>query len=92
MLKFCYTSNGRHARTHLTIDQEDFVELFDSAMEKNVFKPEVLKGIYKLLKKRFDQGPSPRRPRLRGVFSNPNCATALDTHSFEPYGRLRWMA
>jgi hypothetical protein len=54
MLKFCYTNNGRHARTHLTIDQEDFVELFDSAMENNVFRPEVLRDIYKLLKKRFD--------------------------------------
>lgn len=51
MLKFCYLTNGRHARTHLTIEQEGFVELFRSAVENNVFKPEVLKGIYKVLKK-----------------------------------------
>ena len=51
MLKFCYLSNGRHARTHLTIEQEDFVELFRSAIEKNVFKPEVLRDINRILKK-----------------------------------------
>jgi hypothetical protein len=26
------------------------------------------------------------------MFSDPNCATALATYSFEPYRRLRWMA
>ena len=50
ILKFCYLTNGRHARTHLTIEQEDFVELFKDAIEKNVFKPEVLKELRKALK------------------------------------------
>jgi hypothetical protein len=54
MLKFCYTSKGRRARTHLTIDQEDFVKLFESAVEANVFKPEVVRGIYKTLKKKLE--------------------------------------
>jgi hypothetical protein len=35
------------------------------------------------------QVPFPGRPRLRRVFSNPNCATAPDTDSFEPHGQLR---
>ena len=50
VLKFCYLKAGRHARTHLTIDQEDFVELFKSAVENNVFKPEVIKRLRKVLK------------------------------------------
>jgi len=54
LLKFCYLTNGRHARTHLTIEQEDFVELFGDAVENNVFTPEVLKAIFKILKKRFE--------------------------------------
>jgi hypothetical protein len=50
VLKFCYLKDGRHARTHLTIDQDDFVGLFKSAVENNVFKPEVLKELRKILK------------------------------------------
>jgi hypothetical protein len=50
MLKFCYLNDGRHARTHLTIDQDDFVELLKSAVENNVFRPEVIKELRKVLK------------------------------------------
>jgi hypothetical protein len=49
-LKFCYVKDGRHARTHLTIDQEHFVELLRSAVEKKVFRPEIIKGLRKALK------------------------------------------
>jgi hypothetical protein len=52
VLKFCYVKNGRHARTHLTISQEDFVSLFRSAVEEHVFSPQVLKGLSKVLSKR----------------------------------------
>ena len=49
LLKFCYVKNDRHARTHLTIDQDDFVDLFRSAVEEDVFSPKVLKGLAKVL-------------------------------------------
>lgn len=45
LLKFCYLKDGRHARTHLTIDPEEFVELFRSAVEEGVFSKDVLKGL-----------------------------------------------
>jgi hypothetical protein len=50
VLKFCYLKGGRHARTHLTIDQDDFVKLFKSAFDSNVFKPEVINQLRKILK------------------------------------------
>jgi hypothetical protein len=52
ILKFCYVKNGRHARTHLTIDQDEFVRLFRSAVERHVFSPRVLKGLSKVLSNR----------------------------------------
>jgi hypothetical protein len=52
VLKFCYVKNDRHARTHLTIEQEDFVSLFRSAVEEDVFSPKVLKGLSKVLSNR----------------------------------------
>jgi hypothetical protein len=51
LLKFCYLKDGRHARTHLTIDPEEFVELFQSAVEAGVFPADVLKELFKVLKK-----------------------------------------
>jgi hypothetical protein len=51
-LKFCYLKNGRHARTHLTISQDEFVELFRDAVQKNVFEPAVVKQIARILKSR----------------------------------------
>lgn len=52
VLKFCYLKNGRHARTHLTISQENFADLFLDAVEKNVFEPKLLREMYKALKKK----------------------------------------
>jgi hypothetical protein len=52
VLKFCYVKNGRHARTHLTISQEEFVSLFQSAIEQHVFSPETLKRLSKVLSRR----------------------------------------
>jgi hypothetical protein len=51
VLKFCYLKGGRHARTHLTIDPEEFVDLFQSAVEAGVFPADVLKELFKVLKK-----------------------------------------
>lgn len=48
VLKLCYLKAGRHARTHLTIEQEDFVDLMKSALENRVFTPEVVKKLRKL--------------------------------------------
>lgn len=53
VLKFCYLNGGRHARTHLTIGQEDFVSLFRDAVQKNVFEPNVLKGLFRVLRERL---------------------------------------
>jgi hypothetical protein len=52
LLKFCYVKNDRHARTHLTIDQDEFVSLFRSAVDEDVFSPRVLKGLFKVLSNR----------------------------------------
>ena len=51
LLKFCYLKDGRHARTHLTIEPEDFVDLFHSAVEADVFPSNVLKRLSKVLKR-----------------------------------------
>lgn len=51
VLKFCYMKNDRHARTHLTIDPEDFVELMKSSIEAGVFPADVLKELFNVLKK-----------------------------------------
>ena len=66
------------------------LKLFDSDRLRLLFV-EVLRK-YRQGRGKRCQVLFPGRPRLRKVFSNPNCATAFDTHSFEPYGRLRWMA
>jgi hypothetical protein len=50
VLKFCYVKDGRHARTHLVMDQDDFADLFESAVKNNVFKPEVIDKMRKALK------------------------------------------
>lgn len=50
VLKFCYLKNGRHARTHLTIDPEDFVELLKSSIENDVFTPKILKELRRVVK------------------------------------------
>lgn len=52
LLKFCYLKNGRHARTHLTIEPEDFVDLFRDAVEQEVFPPKVLEKLSAILKNR----------------------------------------
>jgi len=50
VLKFCYLKGGRHARTHLTIKQDDFVELFRSAVENKVFDPGVINRMRRILR------------------------------------------
>jgi hypothetical protein len=51
-LKFCYLKNGRHARTHLTISQNEFVDLFRDAVQKNVFEPDAIREMARILESR----------------------------------------
>lgn len=41
-LRFCKNKDGQHNRVHLVIDEEKFVELFQSAVKNGVFSPRTL--------------------------------------------------
>ncbi|HXZ11638.1 MAG TPA: hypothetical protein VEG64_04525 [Candidatus Sulfotelmatobacter sp.] len=48
-LRFCKNKGGRHNRVHLVIEEENFVELFRSAVENGVFSPESLQNLRAIL-------------------------------------------
>lgn len=48
-LRFCKNRNGRHNRVHLVIGEQEFVELFQDAVEKGVFQQETLEQLRAIL-------------------------------------------
>ena len=48
-LRFCKNKDGRHNRVHLVIEEENFVELFRSAVGNGVFSPESLQNLRGIL-------------------------------------------
>lgn len=48
-LRFCKNRNGRHNRVHLVIEEENFVELFRSAVENGVFSQASLQRLRNIL-------------------------------------------
>jgi hypothetical protein len=53
-LRFCKNKDGRHNRVHLVIEQENFVELFRSAVENGVFSEDSLHSLRAILERRRD--------------------------------------
>ncbi|MGH9745801.1 MAG: hypothetical protein ACRD59_06790 [Candidatus Acidiferrales bacterium] len=53
-LRFCKNKHGRHNRVHLVIEEENFVELFRSAVENGVFSDSALRDFRNILGARRD--------------------------------------
>ncbi len=53
-LRFCKNKNGRHNRVHLVIEEENFVELFHSAVENGVFSESALRRFRNILGEQND--------------------------------------
>jgi hypothetical protein len=53
-LRFCKNRNGRHNRVHLVIKEEDFVDLFRSAIENGVFQPKIVSELRNILEQKKD--------------------------------------
>jgi hypothetical protein len=53
-LRFCKNKDGRHNRVHLVIEEENFVELFRSAVENGVFSERAVEAFRGILAGRRD--------------------------------------
>ena len=53
-LRFCKNKNGRHNRVHLVIEEQNFVELFRSAVENGVFSESALRRFRNILGEQND--------------------------------------
>lgn len=53
-LRFCKNKDGRHNRVHLVIEEENFVRLFQSALENGVFSESAVESFRKMLANRRD--------------------------------------
>ncbi|HKS81391.1 MAG TPA: hypothetical protein VJR23_07775 [Candidatus Acidoferrales bacterium] len=53
-LRFCKHKNGRHNRVHLVIEEENFVELFRSALENHVFSERAVEAFRGMLSDKRD--------------------------------------
>jgi hypothetical protein len=51
-LRFCKRRSGRHNRVHLVLREGAFADLFEDAVEKNVFGEETLNRMLKILARR----------------------------------------
>lgn len=53
-LRFCKHKNGRHNRVHLVIEEENFIELFRSAVENGVFSANSLEEFRRIVDRKGD--------------------------------------
>jgi hypothetical protein len=53
-LRFCKNRNGRHNRVHLVIEEKDFIDLFQSAVQNGVFHEETVQKLRGILEQRRD--------------------------------------
>jgi hypothetical protein len=73
-LRFCKNRNGRHNRVHLVIGEDEFVDLFRSAVENGVFRQKTLDRLRAILS-------GERDPMLDviGIASDGKLADGIDS-------------
>jgi len=78
-LRFCKNRDGRHNRVHLVIGEDEFVQLFQSAVENGVFRQKTLDRLRGILS-------GERDPMLDviGIADHGGLATDIDS---EIYGK-----
>jgi hypothetical protein len=73
-LRFCKNRNGRHNRVHLVIGEDEFADLFQSAVENGVFRQKTLDRLRAILS-------GERDPMLDviGIASDGKLADGIDS-------------
>jgi len=88
-LRFCKNRNGRHNRVHLVLTESAFADLFEDALQKQVFAPYTLDRLLAVLQRWQEKRPGAgedagENPFLKviGIGSDGHLAEGIDEYLY----------